>query len=38
MPLQLPAGYEDNARKIARERIAIAGYRLAHVLNQSLRQ
>jgi len=36
-PLQLPMGYEENARKISRRRIAMAGYRLAGVLNQQLR-
>jgi len=35
-PLILPAGYEEKARRIARQRIALAGYRLAAVLNQRL--
>ena len=33
-PVPLPAGYEEAAQKIARRRIAMAGYRLAQVLNQ----
>jgi hypothetical protein len=37
-PLALPAAYEENARRIARQRIAIAGYRLAAVLNGALGQ
>ena len=28
-PLILPAGYEERAKRIARERVAVAGYRLA---------
>lgn len=36
-PVTLPPGYEDRAKKIARERIALAGYRLAAVLNQRFR-
>jgi hypothetical protein len=36
-PLALPAGYEENAKRIARQRIALAGYRLAAVLNARFR-
>jgi hypothetical protein len=36
-PLTLPPGYEANAAKIAQQRIAIAGYRLAAVLNEKLK-
>jgi hypothetical protein len=36
-PLPLPPGYEANASKIAQQRIAIAGYRLAAVLNEKLK-
>lgn len=36
MPLVLPPGYEENANRIARKRISIAGYRLAAVLNRRL--
>ena len=36
-PVRLPRGYEENARKIARRRVAMAGYRLARVLDQQLR-
>jgi hypothetical protein len=36
-PLMLPASYEDRARRIARQRIALAGYRLAALLNMKLR-
>jgi hypothetical protein len=36
-PVVLPIGYEERAKKIARRRIALAGYRLAIVLNQRLR-
>lgn len=32
-PLVLPAGYEEKAKSVARQRIAVAGYRLAEVLN-----
>ncbi len=35
-PLILPAGYEQKAKRIARQRVAIAGYRLAEVLNKLL--
>jgi hypothetical protein len=35
-PLMLPAGYQDQAKRIARQRIALAGYRLAAVLNRRL--
>ncbi len=34
-PLTLPAGYEENARRIARQRVALAGYRLAEILNRA---
>jgi hypothetical protein len=33
-PLKLPAGYEEKAKRIARERVAVAGYRLAGALNK----
>jgi hypothetical protein len=36
-PITLPPGYEANAAKIAQQRIAIAGYRLAAVLNEKLK-
>jgi hypothetical protein len=36
-PITLPPGYEANAAKVARQRIAIAGYRLAAVLNERLK-
>ena len=36
-PLPLPPGYEANAAKVAQQRIAIAGYRLAAVLNEKLK-
>ena len=36
-PLQLPAGYLENARRVAQARIALAGYRLAAVLNDKLK-
>src|SRR5262249_23766520 len=36
-PLQLPAGYVENAQKVAQAQIAKAGYRLAAVLNDKLR-
>jgi hypothetical protein len=36
-PLPLPPGYEANASKVAQQRIAIAGYRLAAVLNEKLK-
>jgi S1/P1 Nuclease len=35
-PLILPPGYEERAKHIARQRVAIAGYRLAEVLNKYL--
>ena len=35
-PLKLPAGYEERAKRIARQRVAVAGYRLAAVLNKYL--
>ena len=34
-PLILPPGYEEKAKRIARQRVALAGYRLAAVLNKS---
>ena len=37
-PLPLPAGYEDNARRIARIQLAKAGFRLATALNAQLGQ
>jgi hypothetical protein len=36
-PIALPSGYEANAAKVAQQRIAIAGYRLAAVLNEKLK-
>jgi hypothetical protein len=36
-PITLPAGYEDNARRVAYDRIALAGYRLAAILNDKLK-
>jgi len=35
-PLKLPSGYEEKAKRIARQRVALAGYRLAAVLNKYL--
>jgi hypothetical protein len=35
-PLTLPPGYEERAKKIARQRVALAGYRLAGALNKLL--
>jgi hypothetical protein len=32
-PVALPAGYETNARRVARVRLAVAGFRLADALN-----
>jgi hypothetical protein len=36
-PLPMPPGYEAHAAQIAQQRIAIAGYRLAAVLNEKLK-
>jgi len=36
-PVTLPPGYEANAAKVAQQRIAIAGYRLAAVLNDKFK-
>jgi hypothetical protein len=36
-PLQLPEGYTENAKRVARAQIAAAGYRLAAVLNEKLK-
>ncbi len=36
-PITLPAGYEANAKRVAYERIALAGYRLAAILNEKLK-
>jgi hypothetical protein len=36
-PITLPPGYEANAARVAQQRIAIAGYRLAAVLNEKLK-
>ena len=36
-PLHLPASYEKNARRVAQARVALAGYRLAAVLNDKLK-
>jgi S1/P1 nuclease len=33
-PLLMPPGYEEKAKSIARQRVALAGYRLAAVLNR----
>ena len=35
--IALPAGYEDNMHRVARERAALAGYRLAAILNDKLK-
>jgi S1/P1 Nuclease len=35
-PLTLPPGYEERAKRVARQRVAVAGYRLADVLNKHL--
>ena len=35
-PLELPADYEQKAKGVARQRVALAGYRLAAVLNRIL--
>jgi hypothetical protein len=34
LPLLMPSGYEEKAKSIARQRVALAGYRLAAVLNR----
>jgi hypothetical protein len=34
----VPETYVSNARKLARQRVAIAGYRLAAVLNERFKQ
>jgi hypothetical protein len=36
-PLILPEHYEEKANRIARQRVALAGYRLAAILNKYLR-
>lgn len=36
-PITLPDGYKANAAKVAEQRIAIAGYRLAAVLNEKFK-
>jgi hypothetical protein len=36
-PLHLPGSYEENARRVAQGQIALAGYRLAAVLNDRLK-
>lgn len=36
-PLHLPAGYTENARRVAQTQIATGGYRLAAVLNDKLK-
>jgi S1/P1 Nuclease len=36
-PVSLPKGYRERAQRIARQRIALAGYRLAAVLNERFR-
>jgi hypothetical protein len=33
-PLAMPPGYEEKAKSVARQRVALAGYRLASVLNR----
>lgn len=35
-PLALPSGYEEKAKRVARQQVALAGYRLASVLNRLL--
>jgi hypothetical protein len=37
LPVQLPSGYEENARRIARLQIVKAGQRLSEVLNKTLK-
>jgi hypothetical protein len=32
LPLLLPFGYENNAKTVAEEQLALAGYRLAEIL------
>jgi hypothetical protein len=34
--LRLPEGYEVHAKRVARVQLALAGFRLASVLNQKL--
>jgi len=36
-PIALPNGYVDNVTSVSEQRIAVAGYRLAAVLNDLLR-
>ena len=36
-PIQLPASYVENANRVGRAQIALAGYRLAQVLNDRLK-
>ncbi len=36
-PITLPAGYAENARRVAQAQVALAGYRLAAVLNDKLK-
>jgi hypothetical protein len=36
-PIPLPSGYTTNAKRISRQRVAEAGYRLAAALNAALR-
>jgi hypothetical protein len=36
-PLQLPDSYRANASRVARERVALAGYRMAKILNDKLK-
>ncbi len=36
-PVKLPAGYEENVHRVAEAQIALAGYRLAAVLNDKLK-
>jgi hypothetical protein len=37
-PVALPAGYETNARRVARAQLAVAGFRLADALNARFKQ
>jgi hypothetical protein len=36
-PVALPAGYETNARRVARVQIAVAGFRLADAVNRKFK-
>jgi len=36
-PIELPASYAENAQHVAQAQVALAGYRLAQVLNDRLK-